>query len=292
MAIGYGEKLKKAREAMGLKLSDVHKMSKIDPNYIKAMEEERTDFFEREIYMKLFLKTYARFLKIDYKEILSLFEQSNAFKKEEIVTKKEDMATSVVRAETKEEKPSGFKNTIEMTISNPRNLAIFLGSFVLLITIIVIVVVVNINKSKIAKESEAKNIYVSPEPAATLKVVAKAKSDSWLKSRYNDKEEDFILKKGQEKEWKDIEKIVFLVGNAAGVEFIVNGESIGTIGEEGEVINGLVFQAGKNWFIDRSQGFKREDKPRVTTSNPTFTPTAVSEKTNTTNTTQSQTTSE
>lgn len=292
MAIGYGEKLKKAREDMGLKISDVHKMSKIDPNYIKAMEEERTDFFEREIYMKLFLKTYSRFLKIDYKEILSLFEQSNAFKKEEVIPKKEDLATSVVRAETKEEKPSGFRNTIEMTISNPRNLAIFLGSLVLLITIIIIVVVANINKSKITKENEAKNIYVSPEPAETLKIVAKAKSDSWLKSRYGDKEEDFILKKGQEKEWKDVEKIVFLVGNAAGVEFIVNGESIGTIGEEGEVINGLVFQAeaGKNWFIDRSQGFKREDKPRLTSSNPTFTPTVVLEKSNTTNTSQSQTT--
>lgn len=278
MAFGYGEKLKKAREDLGLKITDVHKMIKIEPNYLKAMEEEQANFFEREIYMKLFLKTYARFLKIDYKEILSLFEKSNAFKKEEIIPKTEDIATSVVRAETREEKTTNIKSVFEMTISNPRNLAIFLGSFILLIVLIIIVITVNINKSKINKETEAKNIYVSSEPEQTIKVVIKAKNDSWIKSRYGDKEEDFILKKGQEKEWKDVDKIVFLVGNAAGVEFIVNGESIGTIGEEGEVINGLVFQAGKNWFIDRNQGFKREMKPKSEVSNtPTIAPTIVNQ---------------
>ncbi|MCX8093214.1 MAG: DUF4115 domain-containing protein [Candidatus Goldbacteria bacterium] len=266
MAVGYGEKLKKAREDMGLKISDVHKLVKIDPNYIRAMEEENASAFEREIYMKLFLKTYARFLKIDYKEILSLFEKSGAFKKEEVLPKTQDIATAVVRAESKEEKPSAVKRAFEMTISNPRNLAIFISSIILLIVIITIIVVANINKSKVSKEIEAKNIYVSPEPEQLLKVVAKAKSDSWLKCRIGDKEEDFILKKGQEKEWKDIEKIVFLVGNAAGVEFIVNGESIGTIGEEGEVINGLVFEVGKNWYIDRNKGFKRDNKPKLETT--------------------------
>ncbi len=273
MAFGYGEKLKKAREEMGLKITDVHKMIKIDPNYVKAMEEEQTELFEKEIYMKLFLKTYARFLKIDYKEILSLFEKSNAFKKEEVIPKTEDIATSVVRAETKEEKTQTIKSAFEMTISNPRNLAIAIGVFIFILVLIVILIVVNKNKSKISKEIEAKNIYVSAEPEQTIKVVVKAKSDSWIKSRYGDREEDFILKKGQEKEWKDIDKIVFLVGNAAGVEFIVNGESIGTIGEEGEVINGLVFQAGKNWFIDRNQGFKRDNKPKIDATN---SPTSVS----------------
>lgn len=279
MAYGYGEKLKKAREDMGLKVADVYKMIKIDPNYIKAMEEEQTDLFEKEIYMKLFLKTYARFLKIDYNEILSLFEKSNAFKKEEIVSKTEDLATIVVRAETKEEKTKGVKSAIEMTISNPKNLAIFLGSFILLTVLIIVTIVINVNKSKIKKETEAKNVYVSTEPEQTIKVVVKAKNDSWLKSRYGDKEEDFILKKGEVKEWKDIDKIVFLVGNASGVEFIVNGESIGIIGEEGEVINGLVFQAGKNWFIDRNQGFKRENKPKSATSSiPTVTPTIIQQQ--------------
>jgi len=270
MAYGYGEKLKKAREAMGLKISDVNKMTKIDPNYIKAMEEERTDLFDRKIYMKLFLKTYARLLKIDYKEILSMFESSNAFK-EEPVEKMEDVAATVVRKETQEEKTTNIRGTIEMTISNPRNQIIIFGSLILLIVLIIVIVSVNSNKNNNSKETEAKNIYVSPDAEQTLKVVLKAKSDSWLKVRFGDKEEDFILKKGQEKEWKDIDKIVFLVGNAAGVEFIVNGESIGTIGEEGEVINGLVFQVGKNWFIDRNQGFKRDAPPRVqATDTPTI----------------------
>lgn len=275
MAYGYGEKLKKARETLGLKVEDVYRIIKIDPNYIKAMEEEQPNLFDREIYMKLFLKTYARFLKIDYKEILSLFEKSNAFEKEEISSKTKDMATNIIRAETKEEKTTVAKSAFEITILNPKNLIIFLGFFILLT---VLIIVINFDKNKINKETKEENIYVANAPEQTIKVVAKAKDDSWIKCRYGDKEEDFILKKGQEKEWKDIDKIVFLVGNAAGVEFIVNGESIGTIGEEGEVINGLVFKAGKNWFIDRNQGFKRGNKPKLYTSNiptPTVTPTII-----------------
>jgi hypothetical protein len=208
-----------------------------------------------------------------------LFEKSNAFKKEEIIPPKIDVATSVVRAETKEEKPSVIKSTIEMTISNPKNLIIFVSSIIFLIVITIVIVVINSGKSKNNKEIEAKSIYVSPEQEMqTLKIVARAKSDSWMKARYGDKEEDFILKKGQTKEWKDIDKIVFLVGNAAGIEFNVNGEAIGTIGEEGEVINGLVFQAGKNWYIDRNQGFKKDNKPNIqNTTIPVANPTAVSQ---------------
>jgi hypothetical protein len=156
----------------------------------------------------------------------------------------------------------------EFTVSNPRNLAILGGGVAALIIIIVLAVMLAGKGKNTAEDS--KNVYVVPQQAQeTLKVTAHAKDDVWMKARYDGKEEDFFLKRGQDKDWKGMDRIVFLIGNAAGVEFNVNGESIGAIGEEGEVINGLVFQAGKNWYIDRNQGFKRDNKPAETAASGT-----------------------
>jgi hypothetical protein len=258
MSVGYGDILKRAREEKGYKIIDVQKITKIDPLYIRAMEEEITADFEKMIYMKLFLKTYSRFLKVNTEEILDMFVKSNAFPKEEI-KKKGERATEIVREETQIPKEERSGGVFEFTVSNPRNLAILLGGVALVVTVIILSVLLAGKGGKAAEDN--KNVYVAPQQQETLKVLARAKGDVWMKSRYDGKEEDFFLKKGQEKEWKDTERIVFLVGNAAGVEFVVNGETVGAIGEEGEVINGLVFQAGKNWYIDRNQGFKRDNQP-------------------------------
>jgi hypothetical protein len=273
MSSGFGEILKKAREEKGYKYLDVQKITKIDPMYIKALEEENGVEFEKAIYMKLFLKTYARFLKLDAPALLEMFAKSNPFPKHE-EKKPVEHATQVVREEThiqtEESKGSGF----EFTVSNPRNLAILGGGIAALVIIIILIAMLAGKNGKTAEDG--KNVYVVPQQQENLKVAARAKGDVWMKARLNGKEEDFFLKKGQEKEWKDMDRIVFLVGNAAGIEFIVNGDSIGAIGEEGEVINGLVFQAGKNWYIDRNQGFKRDNKPAETAASgaPETVPTA------------------
>lgn len=274
MSAGYGDILKKAREEKGYKYADVQKITKIDPMYLKALEEESPAEFEKYIYMKLFLKTYSKFLKLNPVEMLAIFEKSNAFPKHE-EKKQPERATEIVREEThipKEEKAGG---TFEFTVSNPRNIAILAGGVAALLIIIVLIIMLAGKGGK--SEDAGKDVYVVPQQKEILKISARAKGDVWMKARYDGKEEDFFLKKGQDKEWKDMDRIVFLVGNAAGVEFTVNGDAIGAIGEEGEVINGLVFQAGKNWYIDRNQGFKRDNKPAETSASgvPTVVPTAV-----------------
>ena len=74
---GYGEILKKARESRNLKFQEIQKATKIDISYLKAMEEENLEVFEKPIYMKLFLKTYARHLKTDHLEILRLLDRKS-----------------------------------------------------------------------------------------------------------------------------------------------------------------------------------------------------------------------
>ncbi len=269
MKNGFGDLLKEAREKKGFKYSDIHKILKIDEKYIKALEEEDFNAFERPVYMKLFLNTYARFLKLDLEKINELFSASpqiqEILKDEKLNSKIEAKKEIMKETEAKELKqPLPFI----INLNNKTTYFVIAGVVVFLIAAFVLLLkMLNEQKNK-AKIEEGKNIYVVQTPQ-TLKITAKAKSDVWMKARYDGKEEDFLLKNGQEKKFSDITKIVFLVGNAGGVEFVVNGESMGTIGEEGEVINGLVFEVGKNWYIDRNQGFKRESKPLIQEKIPT-----------------------
>ncbi len=272
---GYGEILKKARESRNLKFQEIQKATKIDISYLKAMEEEQLDVFEKAVYMKLFLKTYARYLKTDHTEILRLFEAAPELKadpeKEKINLEKEIITKEAVREAARS--GEGKTPAILEFFKDKKNLPV-IGIAAGVIILAVLITVLAASSSDKTAVDDPKNVYAVPEQKS-LKVTARARSEVWMKAKHGGKEEDFLLKSGEVKNWADVEKIVFLVGNAAGVEFIVNGDTIGVIGEEGEVINGLVFQTGKNWFIDKAQGFRRE-APAAPKPAPTATPNPVS----------------
>jgi cytoskeletal protein RodZ len=259
MKRGYGDLLKKAREEKGIKYADLNKSIKMDEFYIRAMEEENLAAFEKPIYMRLFLKTYARHLKIDYKEILKMFNESPEVQEILNKEKKKEIPLELRKEIVKEETPVDIKNRmpVELNLSSTPNLLLYAGIALAILPLIIILIVVAVRGGNPA--SDGKNIYmVKTAPQAALKLVVKAREDCWMKIRVDDKEEELTLKKGQSKEYKEATKIVFLLGNAGGVEFTQNNEYIGAIGQPNEVVNGLVFEAGKAWTIDGGQGFKSQ----------------------------------
>ena len=276
MAIkGYGEILKRAKEEKKYTYEELHKILKMDPSYIRALEDENMAHFEKPVYMRFFLKTYSKFLKLDTSEMLEMFDYSpdvvEAEKKDRGKTKGRAAVGDIIKDADHKEFEAG--KPIDLTIINQKNLMI-IGAGIIVVIIAAIIIFVSVGKSRPA-QAAAGNIYVATVTApVSLKVTVHAREDVWMKARYEGSpEEDFLLKRGEEKNYKDINRIVFLVGNAGGVEFTVNGDSLGTIGESGEVINGLVFETGKNWYIDKSQGFKREN-PRAAVNTPEPAPTA------------------
>lgn len=69
----FGERLKSAREAKKLSISDVHKDTNITPMYIEALEEERFQDFPGETYLIGFLRSYAEYLKLDVNSVLESY---------------------------------------------------------------------------------------------------------------------------------------------------------------------------------------------------------------------------
>lgn len=77
MKNGIGDVLKSTRIQMGLTLSDVENATKIRSKYLAAIEEENFGVIPGQVYLKGFIKSYARYLNIDNnEEILKFLEDT------------------------------------------------------------------------------------------------------------------------------------------------------------------------------------------------------------------------
>jgi cytoskeleton protein RodZ len=68
-----GERFRAAREARGASLSDVADQIRIRSVYLSAMEQENWDAIGAPVYIRGFLRTYARYLKLDPEEAVAEF---------------------------------------------------------------------------------------------------------------------------------------------------------------------------------------------------------------------------
>jgi cytoskeleton protein RodZ len=71
-----GERLRVAREARGLSLSEVSEQIRIRTVYLVALEEENWRAIGAPVYVRGFLRTYARFLGLDPEEVVAQFGEA------------------------------------------------------------------------------------------------------------------------------------------------------------------------------------------------------------------------
>jgi cytoskeleton protein RodZ len=71
-----GERFRAAREARGLSLSDVSEQIRIRSVYLAAIEEENWSAIGAPVYVRGFLRTYARFLGLDPEEVVASFNSA------------------------------------------------------------------------------------------------------------------------------------------------------------------------------------------------------------------------
>jgi cytoskeleton protein RodZ len=73
-----GERFRAAREARGLTLSDVAEHIRIRSVYLAAIEEENWASIGAPVYVRGFLRTYARFVGLDPEEVVTEFNAAEA----------------------------------------------------------------------------------------------------------------------------------------------------------------------------------------------------------------------
>ncbi|MCL2336973.1 MAG: helix-turn-helix domain-containing protein, partial [Firmicutes bacterium] len=73
--MALGEKLRTARKEKGLTLTEVETETKNRQKYILALEHEEFDVLPGKVYVKGFMRTYARFLGLDGDALVKEFEE-------------------------------------------------------------------------------------------------------------------------------------------------------------------------------------------------------------------------
>lgn len=74
MAEAPGRILKKEREMRNIPLEKICSFTKIKEHHLEAIEEDRYDHLPPPLYVKGYLKVYAKYLALDEKDILYLYE--------------------------------------------------------------------------------------------------------------------------------------------------------------------------------------------------------------------------
>ncbi len=71
-----GDRFREAREARGLALSDAAEQIRIRSVYLAAIEDENWSAIGAPVYVRGFLRTYARYLGLDPEEAVGSFNQT------------------------------------------------------------------------------------------------------------------------------------------------------------------------------------------------------------------------
>lgn len=256
-----GDILRKEREKQRMTVEDVENGTSIRASYIEAIESGQYDKMPGRVYAKGFIKNYANFLKLNGDEIVKQFvsEVSPVVEPVEIEVDKEggkktSFSVSGKRISTEDE---GF------SIGN------YLSANGILAAIIAVVVIVggifyytkdsstDIAQTDVKTTQETKPApqnppTQTPAPAQPQQVAvatpapqvdgvnvkATFSDDCWMLVTVDGAVVyEGVINAGQVMDWKGNDNVNFRIGNAGAVDFVMNGQNFGKLGEDGDVLD-------------------------------------------------------
>ena len=230
-----GNTLKSARESLGMSMELAEERTKIRRKYLEAMEDERFDVLPGRVYVKGFLKNYASFLGLDPKPLLMAFEENSAPERDEDLDAKEF-------------------TSLEKSVSGKTIWKAALGITVIALVAALIYLPQYTGGDKATTPSGPGNKVAldkkaQPETDATKQdsspvtqqgvnlILNVTDRESWMHVEVDGKSIfEGLVSAGQVKTFNGSEKINLRLGNAGVVEVEFNGQKIGVLGEQGQVI--------------------------------------------------------
>lgn len=273
----FGEYLRKERKLRNISLEEISEATKISAHLLKAIEEVHTEILPDEVFVKGFLRAYAKYVGLDDDDVVLRYEgflKDTEKHFEAPSEKKKDkhpkvwivLAILVVSIGTillfvwLGPKRSPIKtteeaqSTQEMEIASEEKFSIAHDE-----------IPPSLSREELSKEDamvkESPEQIISaeekaekegtPEKAlvetgpgvvpvekASLVLEAQVLAETWI--RYNIDEnpaKEILLQSEESFIWKAKNKLKLLIGNAGGLELTLNGQPMDRLGKEGEVIH-------------------------------------------------------
>lgn len=227
-----GDRLREAREKNKLSLEKVHKDTKIHPHILKAMEEDKGDELLSPVYIKGFIRKYAQYLNLDTREIVEEYKSLHPQSPPLILSLEKDKGSKIGKR--------GLFRVIKVFLIIIVSV-LFIGYLRFVLTSVFKIP----PQDKIAAVTK-RVVKVSPPPPSRivakkkpLKLTVRALQDSWMQIKSDGRIVfENVLSKGKEERWTAKEEIEMWVGNAEGLELVLNGRKLGAPGKG--VIRGIL----------------------------------------------------
>lgn len=266
-----GEFLRRKREEKGKTLEEVAEATKININYLQALEKDNFSSLPGEVFIKGFLRHYSRYLGIDEQEVLKKYEEEKGevqapsklntkfYVPEEEVKKitfknwlipagivillfiifvprikeKPPEPETLYTQETFQEQPTtqGIEQPAQEPILDPSKPNLVRPE-------------PPVHKGTGAIVEE-KTIPTSPEESLLVLNIL-AKETSWVLAYIDDNQiKDVLLQPGEKVSWKAAQRFLLTLGNAGGVDLEFNGKPLEPFGPSGVVIKDILLSRSK-----------------------------------------------
>lgn len=226
-----GGRFRAAREARGLALSEVADQIRIRSVYLAAIEDENWSAIGAPVYIRGFIRTYARFLKVDPEEAVAAFNRTQP-----------EAAAPAAPSEA----------AAGRTLTPPRRTGLLIwiaGAIAMLLVAFVVYNELTMHGESTAQapsatEAPTVSVAASLPPAAPTPIPASAASSlalvlsapSWLRVTVDGNVSmEGTFPAGTSKTFHGKSALV-RSGNAGGVEVYVDGKDRGKLGKSGDVV--------------------------------------------------------
>lgn len=246
--------LKEAREHKGISLQDAYKATKIHPNTLRALEDGTTLGLSH-VYVKSYIKIYAKYLGISQHELDKYFHP-------EIPKEKKIRLDFPFQAKGEKIKGLSEDNFIFNLFSKIRNY-----KKIIIIFIVFILAIFGLSKcvhrrgASPLQKSTTKELPVTAAKVKTAKIESKPKDiqkesfpkiddilrltifaelDTWLQVKLDGKVVfKGVLKKSSSETWQAKKSLELWLGNAGTVQLELNGKILPPIGRKGQVLKNV-----------------------------------------------------
>ena len=264
----FADDLKTAREASNLTLQTLHQRTRIDLKFLQAIEDGNFEIID-EVYIRAFIKSYAKSVGLSETETLKKFDLAKAGhliddEVHEVKSEKEESANKEKKKVvfTSENLASQYYENKKPAKIDPR--LYFLGAIIVVLSIAGYFIFLSSNSGKIIVESpvnknadetpkverfdlvESDTISV-PQPtlADSISLNIAASSKSWIRvSKDSNSPFEFTLQANESKKLAADSVFSLLIGNAGGIKIELNGKPLEFQGKMGEIKNILIDTSG------------------------------------------------
>jgi cytoskeletal protein RodZ len=214
---GIGRALRTARQRLGKSLEQASRETRVRSDYLEALELERFEALGDDVYVRGFLRSYAKFLGLNHDKVITVYERASG---------------RTVPSPAPVERAPGVAPTEAVVLTEKRRPNWLLASGAALIALAAAAAVGLLSRSTAVPEPAPKSAPPAvPVLPRTVQVGVAALQTVDVEIVADGERETFTLDEGESRSFEADEAITVGLSEGETVELVVNGHRLRTVGE-------------------------------------------------------------